>query len=103
MDNIILGLLLLHNRTIYQLRERIEKGLHLMYSSSMGSIQAAVKKLLRCGYISYEEVVENGKYRKDLCNYRQRATVFFGLGQSPYRGAEYEKPGIGESLFYGLL
>ncbi|XCP84475.1 helix-turn-helix transcriptional regulator [Roseburia hominis] len=64
MDNIILGLLLLCNRTIYQLRERIEKGLNLMYSSSMGSIQAAVKKLLHCGYIDYEETVENGKYKK---------------------------------------
>lgn len=64
MDHIILGLLLLSSRTIYQLHERIEKGLHMMYSSSMGSIQAAVKKLLRCGYIQYEETVENGKYKK---------------------------------------
>ena len=47
MDNIILGLLLMCNRTIYQLRDRISKGINLMYSSSMGSIQAAVKKLLK--------------------------------------------------------
>lgn len=64
MDNIILGLLLLQSRTIYELRERIEKGLHLMYSSSMGSIQAAIKKLLQHGYISFEETVEHGKYKK---------------------------------------
>ena len=64
MDNIILGLLLLSSRTIYQLRERIDKGLNMMYSSSMGSIQAAIKKLLNCGYIKYEEAVENGKYKK---------------------------------------
>ena len=44
MDNIILGLLLMCNRTIYQLRERIDKGINLMYSSSMGSIQAAIRK-----------------------------------------------------------
>ena len=50
MDNIILGLLLMCNRTIYQLRERIDKGISLMYSSSMGSIQAAIKKLLNCGF-----------------------------------------------------
>ena len=30
----------------------------------MGSIQAAVKKLFHCGYIQYEEAVENGKYKK---------------------------------------
>ncbi len=35
-----------------------------MYSSSMGSIQAAVKKLLNYEYISYEEAVENGKYKR---------------------------------------
>ncbi|MGN1132922.1 MAG: PadR family transcriptional regulator [Oscillospiraceae bacterium] len=64
MDNIILGLLFMCNRTIYQLRDRINKGIHLMYSSSMGSIQAAVKKLLNCGYISYEEMIDNGKYKK---------------------------------------
>lgn len=64
MDNIILGLLLLQSRTIYQLRERIDKGLNLMYSSSMGSIQAAIKKLLHHEYIIYEETVENGKYKK---------------------------------------
>jgi hypothetical protein len=46
MENIILGLLLMCNRTIYQLRDRIDKGIKLMYSSSMGSIQEAIKKLL---------------------------------------------------------
>ncbi len=64
MDKIVLGLLLLSSRTIYQLRERIDKGLNLMYSSSMGNIQAAIKKLLSHGYISYEEVTDNGKYKK---------------------------------------
>lgn len=66
MDNIILGLLLLSSKTIYQLRERIAKGLNLMYSSSMGSIQAAVKKLLNCGDIQYEETTEDGKYKKSI-------------------------------------
>lgn len=64
MDNIILGLLLLSSRTIYQLRDRIDKGLNMMFSSSMGSIQAAIKKLLNSGYIDFEEKVENGKYKK---------------------------------------
>lgn len=64
MDNIILGLLLLHSRTIYQLRARIGKGLDLMYSSSTGSIQAAIKKLLGCGYIDCEEMIDGGKRKK---------------------------------------
>ncbi len=64
MDNIILGLLLLKNRTIYELRERIEKGLNLMYSSSTGSIQAAIKKLMSLGLIDYKEAVDGGKRKK---------------------------------------
>lgn len=30
----------------------------------MGSIQATIKKLLNCGYIKYEEAIENGRYKK---------------------------------------
>lgn len=64
MDTIILGLLILKSRTLYELRERINKGLNMMYSSSTGSIQAAIKKLLVNGYVTYEEIVSNGKYKK---------------------------------------
>lgn len=64
MEYIILGLLLLQSRTIYQLRKRINEGLNLMYSCSTGSIQAAIKKLLKSGYIGVDEIVENGKQKK---------------------------------------
>ena len=64
MDTIILGLLIMKDRTIYEIRERINKGLNMMYSSSMGSIQAAIKKLLENNYIEFEEIVDNGKYKK---------------------------------------
>lgn len=64
MENIILGLLLLQARTIYELRKRINEGLNLMYSCSMGSIQAAIKKLLKSGFIVFDEKIENGKVKK---------------------------------------
>ncbi len=64
MDHIILALLYLNPRTIYEIRAKFEGNLGLMYSSSMGSIQAAIRKLLKNGYITYTEVVENGKYKK---------------------------------------
>lgn len=64
MENIILGLLMLQARTIYQLRKRINEGLNLMYSGSTGSIQAAIKKLLKKGYICVSEVGEDGKQKK---------------------------------------
>ena len=83
MDNIILGLLLMCNRTIYQLRERIDKGINLMYSSSMGSIQAAIRKLLNCGFISYEEIVDNGKYKKVYCITESGRQYFFEWINAP--------------------
>ena len=64
MDHILLGLLLLKSRTIYELHDRVEKGLSMMYSSSMGSIQAAVKKLLASGCIECSEETENGRRKK---------------------------------------
>lgn len=64
MEHIILGLLLLQPRTIYELRKRIDEGLNLMYSCSTGSIQAALKKLLNGGYICVTEVTQSGKRKK---------------------------------------
>ncbi len=64
MDTLILGLLLLKSRTIYEIRERIRSGLNTIYSDSMGSIQAAIKKLLSKKYIDYSEIVDNGKHKK---------------------------------------
>ena len=63
MEYIVLGLLLLQSRSIYELRARIEQGINLMYSSSMGSIQAAIKKLLQNGHIACQEV-SDGRRKK---------------------------------------
>ncbi len=103
MDNIILGLLLLRNRTIYQLRERIDKGLNLMYSSSMGSIQAAIKKLLHCGYVDYGETVENGKYKKVYRITESGKRYFLEWVNTPIEQQGVRMPGVGKDLFYGLL
>ena len=102
MDNIILGLLLLHSRTIYQLRERISQGLNLMYSSSMGSIQAAVKKLLNYEYISYEEVVENGKYKKVYSITENGKLYFFEWINSPLEIQNVRNPELAKIYFMGF-
>lgn len=102
MDNIVLGLLLSCSRTIYQLRERINKGLNLMYSSSMGSIQAAVKKLLKCGYISYEEIVENGKYKKIYSITENGKLHFFDWINSPIEPQGSKNPELAKVYFMGF-
>ena len=102
MDNIILGILLLSSRTIYQLRERIDKGLNMMYSSSMGSIQAAIKKLLNCGYIQYEETVENGKYKKIYSITDSGKQKFIEWVSSPMEIQGGKNPELAKLYFMGF-
>lgn len=102
MDYIILGILLLGNRTIYQLRERIDKGLNLMYSSSMGSIQAAIKKLLNGGYIQYEETVEKGKYKKIYFLTDSGKQRFSEWVNSPIESYNTKNPELAKIYFMGF-
>lgn len=102
MDNIILGLLLLSSRTIYQLRERIDKGLNMMYSSSMGNIQAAIKKLLKCGYIQYEEAVENGKYKKIYSITDSGKQTFIEWVSTPMKIQSAKNPELAKLYFMGF-
>lgn len=102
MNHLILGLLLLSSRTIYQLRERIAKGLNLMYSGSTGSIQAALKKLLRCGYIQYEEAVENGKYKKIYSITDIGRQHFFQWLNTPMSAQGSKNPELAKLYFLGF-
>ncbi len=102
MDHMILGLLLLSSRTIYQLRERIDKGLNMMYSSSMGSIQAAIKKLLTCGYIQYEEAVEHGKYKKIYSITERGKQSFTEWITTPLNAQGIKNPELAKLYFMGF-
>lgn len=102
MDYLILGLLLLSSRTIYQLRERIDKGLNLMYSSSTGSIQAALKKLLRCGYIQYEEITDKGKYKKVYSITDNGTQHFFAWVNCPMTVQSSKNPELAKLYFMGF-
>ena len=102
MDNIILGLLILQSRTIYQLRERINKGLNIMYSSSMGSIQAALKKLMRNGYINYKEIVENGKYKKVYSITDDGKKYFIEWVNTPIKSEHTKNPELAKLYFMGF-
>lgn len=102
MDNIILGLLLLGSRTIYQLRERINKGLNLMYSSSMGSIQSAIKKLLKLEYITYRETVDNGKYKKIYSITNSGKQYFLKWVNSPVEIQNAKNPELTKIYFMGF-
>lgn len=102
MDNIILGLLLLQSRTIYQLRKRINEGLNLMYSCSMGSIQAAIKKLLQSGYIKVREITEKGKLKKIYGITDSGINYFNAWLSSPIYNGTAKNPELTKIYFLGF-
>lgn len=102
MDNIILGLLLLQSRTIYQLRKRINEGLNLMYSCSMGSIQAAIKKLMQSGYIKVSEITEEGKLKKIYGITDNGINYFNAWLSSPINNGTAKNPELTKIYFLGF-
>ena len=102
LEYMILGLLILSSRTIYQLRQRIDKGLGLMYSSSTGSIQASLKKLVSNGYITASETVENGRHKKIYCITDAGRDYFSKWIDSPLSSAEIRCPELTKLYFLGL-
>ncbi len=101
-DKIILGLLMLQSRTIYTLRERIGKGLNLMYSSSTGSIQAALKKLLAGGYIKSHQKTEGGRKKRYYCITDLGRERFLEWVNSPMDGENFKNPELAKLYFMGM-
>ncbi len=64
MDIIVLGLLMIQKCTVYEMRKMIDMCFSSISSNSMGSIQAAIKKLLGSGMIQFDEYVDNGINKK---------------------------------------
>ncbi|MGI5977535.1 MAG: PadR family transcriptional regulator [Candidatus Limivicinus sp.] len=102
MDYIILGLLILKSRTIYELHERLDKGLNLMYSSSMGSIQAAIKKLLASGCIQYSELTEKGRRKKIYSVTESGRQKFLDWADGPLDVHNIRIPDLAKLYFMGF-
>ncbi len=64
MEKIILGLLMLRRLTVYEIRSILSKNFKTICSDSMGGIQAAIKRLLDSGKITFHEFVEKGVNKK---------------------------------------
>jgi len=102
MDKIILALLFFQGKTLYEIKEKFSGNLNLMYSSSTGSIQSAIKKLLRDGLISCEEKVENGRYKK-LYFITEKGKKELDIWiNSPFKEARSRNPELAKLYFMGL-
>ena len=64
MEYLILGLLILTPMTGYELQQFIKQNLALICSHSAGSVQAALGKLVREGYVTAAETSEGRRRKK---------------------------------------
>ncbi len=64
LDMIILGLLKIREMTSYDIKVALENSVNHFYSSSLGSINPALRKLYRRKAVESKETVENNRMKK---------------------------------------
>ena len=103
MDKIILGILMLHRMTAYELRNVIRNNFKSMCSDSLGSIQAALKKLLMLEMVTFEELVEKGvnKKRYSITDIGQKTLIEWI--RVPIDISKTKNLDIGKLLFMGYI
>ena len=103
MDKIILGILMLHRMTTYELRNVIRNNFKSMCSDSLGSIQAALKKLLMSEMVTFEELVEKGvnKKRYSITDIGQKTLIEWI--RVPIDISKTKNLDIGKLLFMGYI
>ena len=103
MDKIILGILMLRRMTAYELRNVIRNNFKSMCSDSLGSIQAALKKLLMSEMVTFEELVEKGvnKKRYAITDIGQKALIEWI--RVPIDISKTKNLDIGKLLFMGYV
>jgi len=103
MENLVLGLLILKSMTIYELNSNFKEGLSLIYAASYGSLQNAVKKLLKNELVSFEEVVENGRNKKIYKINEDGINLFYDWMESDIPVKKLETIILSKIYFLGLI
>lgn len=103
MDKLILGLLILRGLTVYEIRGFLRQGMYLMYSDSLGSIQAAIKKLTKDKYVVFEEYVEKGKNKKKYSITPEGRESFFAWLSEPILSVSQASRSLTKLFFMGML
>lgn len=103
MDKIILGLLMLKRLTVYELRSLIRGNFQSICSDSLGSIQAAIKKLMTSQMVTCSEHVEKGINKKRYSITDAGRKALMDWLQTPADMAASKNMEIGKLLFMGLV
>lgn len=103
MEKIILGLLMLKRLTIYEMRLLIKRNFQSICSDSMGSIQAAVKKLLAGDMITCDEFIEKSVNKKLYSITDLGREYFLEWIKTPADMTKGKNMELGKVLFMGLV
>jgi DNA-binding PadR family transcriptional regulator len=103
MENVVLGLLIIHSLTLYDLNRAFKQGISMFYSASYGSLQIAVKNLVTKGLIVFEEQVDKGRNKKVYRITDQGRIAFFRwmLDEIPIN--KLEVSALAKVYFLGLI
>ncbi len=103
MESVILGLLVMQPMTAYDINGSFDQGISLFYSASYGSIQAALKRLLAKGLITFEARIENGRNKKVYNITSEGLSYFFEWMQSDIENRKNESIVLTKVFFLGLV
>ena len=103
MDKIILGILMLRRMTAYELRNTIRDNFKSMCSDSLGSIKAAIKKLLSLKMVTFEELVEKGINKKRYAITDIGEKVLMEWIKIPIDISKTKNIDMGKLLFMGYI
>lgn len=102
MEYIILGLLLIKPMTGYEISRFIKVNLSMICSSSAGSVQTAIKKLLADHKIQFSEFVENGKNKKEFFITDLGKAEFSRWIQNPMQTEKVKNMELSKLFFLGF-
>lgn len=102
MESVILGLLLLRPMTGYEIGRFIKTHLSMICSSSAGSVQTALKKLVASGAIEFTEAIENGKNKRTFIITPQGREQFQSWLLNPMQADKVKNMELSKLFFLGL-
>ena len=103
IEYVILGFLLLRSLTQYDLKKILETKVSPFFSASLGSIQAALKKLEGDRHVEMQETVVNGRRKKIYTITGSGQTYFMAWMLSPVTAKRLESEAATRVFFMGLL
>jgi len=89
--------------TVYEIRQVMRQNFSSMCSDSLGSIQAALKKLSQQGAVTYSEYVEKGKMKKEYAITASGRFLFLEWLKTPIDMSKNKNMDLGKFLFMGYL